>query len=90
MNGFPTHPIELNRMFKETGLYVVNPEIKGSYIIKMNPSKVKTKKDLESAFLKVQKCANKFGFELVLQQMTYDVSNFRFHGSSYEIWFSVK
>jgi len=90
MNSFPKHPIDLHKMFKKTKLYVLHPEIENRWIIKMHVSKVKSKQDLENAFLKVEKCANEFGFQLSLEQTTTNFSDFRFHGGYYEIWFSVK
>lgn len=90
MTNFPKHPIDLHKMFKTTGLYVFHPEIENRWIIQMHISKVKSKQDLDNAFSKVQKRANEFGFKLSLERMTSDFSDFRFHGSYYEIWFGVK
>ena len=88
MKVFPTHPIELNKMFKETGLYVINPEIEtGLFMIKIHASKVKHKSDLENAFSKIQEVADKNGFTTKLKRMQSDFSDFRFHGSYYNIFF---
>jgi hypothetical protein len=73
---FPTHPIELQKMFKETGLCVMNTEIEaGLYMVKIRPSKVKHKSDLEKAFSKIQLVAEKHGFSIKLKEMIYDSSD---------------
>lgn len=88
MKVFPTHPIELHKMFKETGFAVMNPDTeKGLFMIKIHVSKVKYKSDLENAFSKIQKCADKNGFTTKLKIMQSDFSDFRFHGSYYNIFF---
>ena len=88
MKVFPTHPVELHKMFKETGLAVMNPDTeKGLFMVKIHASKVKHKKDLENAFLKVEECAYKHGFVVKLKRTQSDFSDFRFHGSYYNIFF---
>jgi hypothetical protein len=85
---FPTHPIELHKMFKETGLAVMNPEMEtGLFMVKIHASKVKHKSDLENAFTKIQKVANKYGFTTKLKRMQSDFSDFSFHGNYYNIFF---
>ena len=88
MKVFPTHPVELHKMFKQTGLAVMNPEIeKGLFMITIHASKVKHKSDLENAFSKIQEVADKHGFITKLKKMEFDYSDFRFHGSYYNIYF---
>ncbi len=89
---FPTHPIELHKMFKKTGLYIIPPDPQfGShdYIIKIHASKIKSKSDLENAFKKIEQVANSEGFELKLKTLRKNFSDFRFHGNYYEILFNV-
>lgn len=88
MKVFPTHPIELHKMFKETGFAVMNPDTeKGLFMIKIHASKVKHKSDLENAFSKIQEVADKHGFTTKLKTMQSNFSDFRFHGSYYNIFF---
>jgi hypothetical protein len=88
MKKFPKHPVELNKMFKETGLSVMNPEIEnGLFMVKIKASKVKHKLDLDNAFNKIQSVANKYGFNVKLKNYDSDFSDFRFHGNYYNIYF---
>ena len=90
MTAFPSHPIELNKMFKKTGFYVINSDSEDAeFMIKIHASKVKHKSDLENAFGIVEIRANEFGFKLSLKKMNSDFSDFRFHGSYYNVYFNV-
>ena len=54
----------------------MNTEIEaGLYMVKIRPSKVKHKSDLEKAFSKIQLVAEKHGFSIKLKEMIYDSSD---------------
>ena len=90
MATFPSHPIELHKMFKSTGLSVMNPEIEnGLFMIKIHKSKVKSVKDLNDAFSKVQETAKNNGFDIILNRVNYQISDFKFHGSYFIIYFNA-
>lgn len=91
MKNFPVHPIELNKLFKETGFSVMNPETeKGLYFIKIPAKKVKNKLDLKNAYLKIENVIQKHGYNCKLSEIITDFSDFKYHGNYYNIYFNVK
>ncbi len=90
MSAFPKHPVELHKMFKSTGLAIMNPEIEdGLFMIKIHVSKVKSVNDLNDAFSKVQELAKNNGFDIILNRLSSEISDFKFHGSYYIIYFNA-